>query len=127
MSLNILNSLFLVATLGILIPFAYSFNKNISPIHKTIYFLLLPIVEIIIFITSVVKAKNINDIAQYFYFRGFEPIISMITIFLIILGLSLTLIFVLIKEINRQARYAIKSITVSIFSFIILFGILYLS
>ena len=109
-----------IPVIGIVSPIYLSFDRSIKPINKVLLFLLLPIVEMLFSILAIVeslsKNTNLTDTWQL-----------QVIVLLIIFGLSLSLTVALVKNIDRTIKFGIRLIALSIFSFVIVWGILSLS
>lgn len=105
-----------IPVIGIVSPIYLSFDRSIKPINKILIFLLLPIIEMLFSILAIVKSllKNTNLIDTWQL---------QIIVLLIIFGLSLSLIVAFVKDIDRTIKFNIKLIALSIFSFVIVWGI----
>jgi hypothetical protein len=111
--------LFLIPFVGIIAPIWLSFDPDIKANDKVYLFLLLPIVEILVLIVATIESisnkTNKTGILQ----------LELID-FLMIFGLSLTLIVVLVENINRSIQLGIRLTALSILGFIFVCKILYL-
>lgn len=111
--------LFLIPLIGVVAPIWLSFDSGIKPTDKVYLFLLLPIVEILWFILAIIE--SISNKTNRINVLQLELID-----FLMIFGLSLTLIVVLVENVNRNIQLGIKLTALSILGFIFVWKILYL-
>ncbi|GAB4536080.1 MAG: hypothetical protein Tsb0014_23540 [Pleurocapsa sp.] len=103
---------FLIPVILVLCSICFSFDPKLISIQKVSYFLMLPIVEVIVSAIAIASAKsigvNILDVWQLY-----------LMYFLFSLAIAATLIVVLIEELNRTIKLSLRLITLIFFGFVL--------
>ena len=103
---------FLIPVLLVLCPIYFSFEPKLTSSQKVCYFLMLPIVEIVISAIAILLANSM-DVSIIDHWQLY------LLYFLFSLGMATTLIVVLVEVPERTVKLSIRLGTLALFGFIL--------